>query len=178
MTVTEFLSKENISKSNPFENLNVLQEITMEQYRLIVDRVVDFTFTEANEYLPLTKEFSFRLWVMVEYLGLDISDMPEVNDLFTVLICSDIYDKFISLLNYPAQIDTIRTSVSEYTQYLISNNVLFKDLVESGRKVFNILSNETMFKSVMQNVGVDIFDNIVASENIESDDLSGGGVNG
>lgn len=156
MTVKEFFSEENIAKSNPFEGLEVKQRITMDEYKEINDLVASFTFNERNEYMPLVKDFAFKFWTMVIYLGLDAAEMSEVDTVFGYINCTDIYDKFVATLNYPAQIDNLRASIDDYTNYCVSNNLLLQDVIARAKDLLTTLGSEETIGRLVEMFGIEM----------------------
>lgn len=156
MTVKEFFSKENMTKSNPFEGLEIKQRITMDEYKKINDLTASFVFNEKNEYMPLTKDFAFKFWTMVVYLGLDESELPEVEEVFTYINCTDVYDKFIAALEYPNQINNLKSAVDDYTNYCVSNNLLFQEIFARAKDLITTLGNEETIGKFIEMVGTEI----------------------
>lgn len=155
MTVKEFFSEENIAKSNPFEGLEIKQRVTMDEYKEISDLVVSFTFNDKEEYMPLTKDFSFKFWTMVYYLSLDASEMPETSEAFTLINCTDIFDEFISKLEYPTQIDNLKSSIDDFTDYCVSNNLLFQRLLVRAKDLITTLSDDGTIEKIIKMIGTE-----------------------
>lgn len=164
MTVKEFFSEKNAAKSNPFEGLEVKQKITMDEYKNINDLVSSFIFNDKDEYMPLTKEFAFKFWVMIVYLNLDASELPEVSVAFEYINCTDIYERFISQLDYPAQIDNLKSSINDYVSYCISNNTLFQEVFARAKDIFTTISNEATIGKFIEMISAEILNKEVLKE--------------
>ena len=156
MTVKEFFSEENIAKSNPFEGLEVKQKITMDEYKEISDLVVSLMFNDKDEYMPLTKDFSFKFWVMVYYLNLDASEMPETSKAFTIINCTNIFDEFVSKLDYPSQISNIKSSIDNFVDYCVSNNIILNQLLIRAKDIITTLSSDGTIENLIKMIGTEI----------------------
>lgn len=156
MTVKEFFSEENIAKSNPFEGVEIKQRITMDEYKEISDLVVSFMFNDKDEYMPLTKDFSFKFWVMVYYLNLDASEIPETNKAFTIINCTDVFDEFILKLDYPNQINNIKSSIDNFVDYCVSNNLILNQLLIRARDILLTLSSDGTIEKLVETIGTEI----------------------
>lgn len=169
MTVKEFFSEENIAKSNPFEGVEIKQRITMDEYKEIADLVMSFVFNDNDEYMPLTKNFSFKFWIMVYYLGLDASEMPETGLAFTIINCTSIYDRFISRLEYPEQINNIKSSIEDFIGYSVSNNIILNKILIRAKDIMTTFSNNGTIEKFMEMLGAEI----MTREALQGDDIDG-----
>lgn len=164
MTVKEFFSEKNMTKSNPFEGLEVKQRITMDEYKNINDLVASCIFNDKNEYMPLTKDFAFKFWTMVVYLDLDASELPDVNVAFEYINCTDVFDAFIRLINYNKQIDNLKSSINDYTSYCVSNNILLQEVITRAKDILITLSNEETIGKFIEMIGIELLDKEMPKE--------------
>lgn len=169
MTVKEFFSKKNIAKRDPFAGIEIKQTITMSEYKEVLERTIMLIIDEKGDYLPLIKEFAFRMSIMVVYMGLDASSLPKTDDLFGMVMCTPIYDNFMTKLDYPKQVELLRGGIDEMTDYIISNNTALNNLITRINDLFATLGNEEAIMSIIRNIAVELIDKAEQ----DSNDLSG-----
>lgn len=156
MTVKNFFSKKNLSSENPFRSVAIKQSITMSEYREMFERVMMLVLNDNEDYQPLIKEFSFRLTTMIIYLNLDEKSFPDSSELFSAIMCTPIYDKFVEQLEYPQQLELLRKGIDETTEYMVSGNVMLNNLLARASDVFDTLANEKAIMSLIQNIGIEL----------------------
>ena len=126
MTINEFITKENLTKKNPFENCAVIEKFGMNEYMNVAVAAEKILFNEeTNLYRALFREFAVRLSVMSTMLNLEMSDEYELGDVFEVVMCSGIWDKFIT--------NVAKKVVPDISSVIAGVNTYLDDEVEKNR---------------------------------------------
>ena len=157
MTVKEFFSKENIAKDDPFDNIELKQEVTMDEYKVITDSIMAFIFNEKNEYMPLIKDFAFKFWTIVIYADLDAVEMPETSEVFAVINCTNIFERFIDKLNYPSQIMNLRNTIDDCVNYYTSSQIMVRDIITRLEDVVTTLSSGDSIEKIIEKIKTEVF---------------------
>lgn len=126
MTINEFITKENLAKKNQFEDCEIIKKFGMNEYMNVAVAAEKILFNEeTNLYRALFREFAVRLSVMSTMLNLEMSDEYELGDVFEVVMCSGIWDKFIN--------NVAKKVVPDIISIIAGVNTYLDDEVEKNR---------------------------------------------
>lgn len=158
MTITEFISQENTNKENPFEGCDIKKTIGIDDYINMAKAAESIAFNaETKTYRSLFREMAIRTGIIGVILNLEMDDGYDIDRLFEVIICSNLYDKFfaeVALKVAPdmyAIIDGIEEYLDDKVAALRSNNLSTEQ--EALNTLTNLLNNEA-FQNILEQIAV------------------------
>lgn len=159
MTITEFISTENINKENPFENCTPIKRIGLNEYIDIAEAAINIAFnTETGKYRPLFREMAVRVAIISRILDLEIDEDYDVDRLFEVVMTSGIYTRFFEeiALKIAPDMYSIEDGIHEYIddkieQLRIGGKNLDEKIIDT---LINLLNNEA-FQTIIEQITID-----------------------
>lgn len=124
------------------ENIEVKPLLSMDEFEILVDRIVETVFNDNGDYMPVGEDFAIRLFTVMMYTGVIIpNDLgPVMNDLYNLMYETDFYDQVVKVIDdsqYSALMNAVHKTVREKN---VKNNSIAHVMKEFMTKAYDKLS--------------------------------------
>lgn len=124
------------------ENIEVKPLLSMDEFEILVDRIVETVFNDNGDYVPVGEDFAIRLFTVMMYTGVIIPDdlSPVMDDLYNLMYETEFYDQVVKVIDdaqYSALLNAVHKTIREKN---VKNNSVVHVMKEFMTKAYDKLS--------------------------------------